>query len=156
MTSLERAPAGDVGLPGTRQEWVIAGAVVSGLLLTVRGAERTGAVTVPEPLAGSRALRSWGRLLRVALDRGVAGPDPLPAADLGVVARAGAVLGSVLADTRATGRAGPLARLLLDEAAVFDLPAEHLVAQIPRVHGALAAGDRLVAAAIWAAGASPS
>lgn len=146
---LPRAPA---PLPGTRHEWVLAAALVSGLLLTLRGAERTGAVALPEPLAGSATLRSWGRVLRTVLDHRATRPAP-STADLDVVARAGVVLGSTLATARAGGRAGPLARVLLADTVALCVPAETVVAQLPRVHGALTAGDPRVAAALWTAGA---
>ena len=145
------APRARTPLPGGHYEWVVAAALVSGLLLTLRGAERAGGVALPEPLAESVTLRSWGRLVRTVLDHRATRPAP-PSADLDVVARAGAVLGSTPAAARATGHAGPLARVLLADTAALHLPAETVVAQIARVHGALTAGYPVVAATVWAAG----
>lgn len=146
------APRARTPLPGTHHEWVVAAALVSGLLLTLRGAERTGGVALPEPLAASATLRSWGRVVRTVLDHRTTRPAP-SSSDLDVVARAGVVLGSTLAAARATGHPGPLARVLLADTAPLHLPAETVVAQLARVHGALTAGDPVVAATVWAAGA---
>jgi hypothetical protein len=136
-------------LPGTRRGWVRALGQVSGLLLALRAEEADGA-TPPDPLADGLALRAWSSLTGPVLrDPARLTVPEVDIIDLALVGAAARVLGTSLCRWRAGGPADAVTAVLRREAAVHDCSPEHLVAQVARVHGVLAAADGPSGALVW-------